>query len=101
MAEVGAERSRAERILQSATPAEAPSVAELRKLIVELGYMVAVLESAEPEARAVVYATLGLRLTWHPDQRKVLVEAQPARVLAGGVGGGGLAQLTHHWSGGR
>lgn len=50
--------------------------------------MVAVLESADPKQRAGLYEALGLRLTWQPDDKKVLVEAQPARVLADRVGGG-------------
>ncbi len=82
MAEVTAERSRAEIALRAATPSEAPTVADLRTLIVGLGDMVAVLASADPQKRADLYEALGLRLTWHPDDKKVLVEAQPARVLA-------------------
>ena len=50
--------------------------------------MIAVLASADPQKRAELYEALGLRLTWHPDHKKVLVEAQPARVLAERVGGG-------------
>lgn len=63
-------------------------MADLRTLIEGLGDMVAVLASADPQKRAELYEALGLRLTWHPDDKKVLVEAQPARVLAERVGGG-------------
>jgi hypothetical protein len=87
MAEVTAERNRADMALRTATPADAPTVAELRGLIEGLGDMVAVLTNADPKQRAELYEALGLRLTWHPEDKKVLVEAQPALVLAGGVGG--------------
>lgn len=86
--EVTAERTRAERSLRTATPKPPPSPSELRAFINGFGDVATVLESADPGSRADLYGTLGLRLTWHPDQRKVLVEAQPTRVLAGGVGGG-------------
>lgn len=68
--------------------ADAPTATELRGLIEGLGDMVAVLTNADPKQRAELYEALGLRLTWHPEDKRVLVEAQPARVLAGGVGGG-------------
>lgn len=87
MAEVTAERNRADMALRTATHANAPTVAELRGLIEGLGDMVAVLTNADPKQRTELYEALGLRLTWHPEDKKVLVEAQPARVLAGGVGG--------------
>ena len=63
-------------------------MADPRTLIEGLGDMVAVLSSADPQKRAELFEALGLRLTWHPDDKKVLVEAQPARVLISGVGGG-------------
>jgi site-specific DNA recombinase len=88
LAEVTTERSRAERALQAATPADARSAMDVRELVVELGDTVAVLKTADSKARAALYEALDLRLTWQPDQKKVLVEAQPPRVLAGGVGGG-------------
>jgi len=88
MAEVTTERHRAEIALRAATPSEAPTVADLRALIEGLGDMVAVLASADPHKRAELYKALGLRLTWHPKEKKVLVEAQPAGVLAERVGGG-------------
>jgi hypothetical protein len=49
MAEVTAERNRADLALATTTPADAPTVAELRGLIEELGDMVAVLTNADPK----------------------------------------------------
>jgi hypothetical protein len=59
----------------------------MRAVIEGLGDMITVLADAEPEQRAKLYEALGLRLTWHPQDKKVLVEAQLARVPAGRVGG--------------
>ena len=61
---------------------------QLRALIEGVSDMVNVLANAEPTQRAELYETIGLKLTWHPQDKKVPVEAQPARVLAGRVGGG-------------
>ena len=88
MSEVTAERQRADQALRTATPGDAPTPAQIQALIEGLGDMITVLAGAEPEQRAELYRTLGLRLTWHPSDKKVLVEAQPTRVPAGGVGGG-------------
>ena len=87
MTEVTAERNRADRALRAASPDEAPTATQLRDLIEGLGDMVAVLANTNPARRTELYEALGLRLTWHPQDKKVLVEATPTRVLADRVGG--------------
>jgi hypothetical protein len=46
-------------------------------LIQQLGDITTALAEAEPTDRAEVYRQLGLRLTYHPEQQKVRVQAQP------------------------
>jgi DNA invertase Pin-like site-specific DNA recombinase len=87
MSEVTAERQRADQALRTATPGDAPTPAQMRAVIEGLGDMITVLADADPAQRAKLYEALGLRLTWHPQDKKVLVEAQLARVPAGRVGG--------------
>lgn len=101
MAEVTAERNRAEIALRTALPDTALTASEMRTLIEGLGDMVAVLANAETGQRAQLYEALGLRLTWHPQDKKVLVEAQPTRVLAGRVGGAKAAATPRLVSTGR
>src|ERR1022692_2926262 len=47
--------------------------AGIREVAHDLGDMVSVLSSAEPALKSRIYANLGLRLTYHSDQKKVLV----------------------------
>ncbi len=42
-------------------------------MIRDLGDMVSVLADADPARKAKIYATLGLRLTYHPAESRVLV----------------------------
>jgi len=60
---------------------------EVRALVLRLKDIVAVLASAEPDAKRTVYDELRVRLTYHPDGR-VHVEAGDPRLLGVGVGGG-------------
>ena len=46
---------------------------ELAEMTRAIGDMVRVLTHADPARKAKIYAGLGLRLTYHPDKRKVLV----------------------------
>ncbi len=71
MGEVTTERNRADMALRTATPDDAPTASQLRGLIEGLGDMVAVLANADPTKRAELYEAIGLRLTWHPHDKKV------------------------------
>jgi hypothetical protein len=53
-----------------------------------LGDLVAVLRTAEPKKKAELYGELGLNLTYEPNGRRVLVEADLSRVHMVRVGGG-------------
>ena len=99
MTEVTAERNRADRALRAASPDDAPTATQLRDLIEGLGDMVAVLANTNPARRSELYEALGLRLTWHPQDKKVLVEATPT-VCWLIVSEGGLAQIGHPTSDG-
>jgi site-specific DNA recombinase len=78
-------RRRAEREARSAT-VPACSADELRALIEELGDMIRVLEQADPTKKAELYESLGLNLVYHPQDRRVTVEADLSmcRVRVGG-----------------
>ena len=43
---------------------------------------VKLLAEADPAAKAALYASLGVKLTYHPDRQTVLVEAQPTEIWA-------------------
>lgn len=48
-----------------------------------LGDMVRVLANADPAQKAKIYAALGLRLTYHPDEKKVLVGQTTTQCIGG------------------
>jgi hypothetical protein len=66
---------------QLSTPRPQPTKTMNREhittLIQQLGDITTALAEAEPTDRAEVYRQLGLRLTYHPEQQKVRVQAQP------------------------
>jgi site-specific DNA recombinase len=76
IAEVQGERIAAERVLAEQR-AEQNDAASLRELLVELGPIRDVLARADIDAKALVYAELGLSLTYRPAEDRVLVEASP------------------------
>jgi site-specific DNA recombinase len=43
-----------------------------------------VLEQSDPADKAEIYAQLGLRLTYHPGEKKVIVRAEPGRTCTEG-----------------
>ena len=89
IAEVRAEREQAEADIEGAKPAEPLTRAEVKAIVLAMKDMARVLRRADPKLKAEVYADLGLTLTYHPDQRKVAVEADPsiacAKVRVGGA----------------
>jgi hypothetical protein len=79
IAEVEAERRRALPVLNQPTPRPAQRMTQdqISDLVSRLGDVMAVLHEADPTDRAEVYRQLGLRLTYHPAEQKVRVQAQP------------------------
>jgi hypothetical protein len=77
-AEVQAEQARAANDLQRARQTHTPpSRDELENLIREAGDLVTILANADATDRSGLNAALGLRLTYEPDRRKVVVECRP------------------------
>jgi DNA invertase Pin-like site-specific DNA recombinase len=50
---------------------------QITSIVQQVGELTTVLAEADPTNRAEVYRQLGLRLTYHPEQQKVRVQAQP------------------------
>jgi hypothetical protein len=69
------------------------TVAQIRALISDLGDISAKLAEARPTLKVELYAELGLRLTYQPNERRVLVEASPPCAQSR-VGGGFHPQNT-------
>jgi hypothetical protein len=87
--EVEADRLAAERELASTVSVAQPlSAAEIRALVTTQRKVLRSLAKATPEQRAVIYGeTMGLRITYHPDEPGwATVEARPscAQVRVGG-----------------
>ncbi len=92
MAEVTAERERAEHELRE-MPA-ALSEVEAEEIILDLSMLVGELTSAPSERKAELYELLGVRLEYHPDRQVVVVEASPAHACGPESVGGGTCTLT-------
>jgi site-specific DNA recombinase len=58
-------------------PARPMTREQITTLVRQLGDITTALAEADPTDRAEVYRQLGLRLTYHPEQQKVRVQAQP------------------------
>jgi hypothetical protein len=79
IAQVQRERLRAEQALALAQR-DSLTPEDVRAVLAELPDMREVLAEADPALKAKVYADLGIRLTYKPKERTVLVEATPTRV---------------------
>jgi DNA invertase Pin-like site-specific DNA recombinase len=86
--EVQTERRSIERELRGNGPAAVWTPRDIRALVESLGDLVAVLRAAGPRKKAELYGELGLNLTYEPNRRRVLVEADLSRVRMVRVGGG-------------
>lgn len=84
--DVQAAKAEAESRLRQARVTSVPhfDIEELTRLIRGLGDMAGVLGEADPARKARIYESLGLRLTFHPAERKVLVSRAPPRGAIGG-----------------
>jgi site-specific DNA recombinase len=76
-AEVRAQRLQAEQQLRPPPEVRHLSEAEIAQLVGSIRDVVKTLSRADAASKAAVYRELGLRLTYAPEQRSVLVEATP------------------------
>jgi site-specific DNA recombinase len=54
---------------------------EITSLVKALGDAMQVLKDADPADKAEIYGQLGLTLTYHPDEKRVVAEARPASIM--------------------
>jgi hypothetical protein len=78
--EATAERERAKRLRERSPAPQSLTVQDVRALVSELGDVGRVIEEADPNKKAEIYESLRLSLTYDPEPRKVLVEADLRRV---------------------
>jgi hypothetical protein len=89
MAEVQGARLSAERELAQAAPDGELSAEQVRQLVASLEDIPRVLANADPKAKAKVYAELGIAITYHPAEHRVVAESSPAFACATARVGGG------------
>lgn len=77
IAEVQAERQRAEASLARMSGTQRMTRNQIKELVDQLGGLIATLERADPADRATVYAELGLRLVYQPSRRVIQAVASP------------------------
>ncbi|MGO8873381.1 MAG: recombinase family protein [Acidimicrobiales bacterium] len=88
MAEVGAERLAAQRELDGTTETAPLTGDEVRTLVQLVRTGLIGLAKAPPAQRAAMYATMGLRLTYYPEDDTLDIESRPAACTQVRVGGG-------------
>jgi site-specific DNA recombinase len=74
MKEVQARRAAAEARLRKPAGQRRMTREEIANFVTTLGNLIQVLEDADPADKAEVYSRLGLTLTYHPEERRVLAE---------------------------
>ena len=87
MAEVGAERVAAQRELDGTTETAPLTGDEVRALVQLVRKGLIGLAKAPPAQRAAKYATMGLRLTYHPEDDALDIESRPDACTQVRVGG--------------
>jgi len=88
MAEVGAERLAAQRELDGTTETAPLTGDEVRALVQLVRKGLIGLAKAPPAQKAAMYATMGLRLTFHPENDTLDIESRPDACTQVRVGGG-------------
>lgn len=88
LAEVQAERGRAEAQLRVAPPPEPLRRAELAEQVSEQARMLTRLQCADTADKAAIYAQLGLRMKYLPGQHRLLGNYQPGPCTTVRVRGG-------------
>jgi site-specific DNA recombinase len=74
MNEVQARRAAAEARLRKPAGQRRMTAEEITNLVTGLGSLIQVLRDADPADKAEVYSRLGLTLTYHPEEKRVLAE---------------------------
>lgn len=82
ISEVQAERLGAERTMATLAPAPAVTKDDVRRMVEAVEDKTRMLADADPITKATLYADLGITLTYEPDRRVVVVEAQPRELWA-------------------
>lgn len=54
---------------------------EIVNLVKAIGDVMQVLKDADPADKAEIYSRLGLTLTYHPNEKRVMTEARPASIM--------------------
>jgi hypothetical protein len=54
---------------------------EIMNLVTELGGITQALKDADPADKAEIYRRIGLTLTYHPQEKRVAVEARPNSIM--------------------
>jgi site-specific DNA recombinase len=81
MKEVQAKRAAAEARLKKPTGRRRMTRDEITSLVKALGDLMQVLKDADPADKAEIYGQLGLTLTYHPKEKRVVAEARPASIM--------------------
>ncbi|EFC79203.1 recombinase family protein [Parafrankia sp. EUN1f] len=99
IAETTAQRAAAQAVLATRSRQARPRLSrqEIADLVERFDDLRRVLRDADPEDKAKVYAALGVRLTYKPSERRLLVAATPAPRQVGVkvVSEGGLGHYAH------
>jgi hypothetical protein len=88
IAEVQAERLQAEREIGETVQSRPLKEVEVRALVESVRAGLVGLAKAPPTQKAAMYATMGLRLTYHPDTGELDIESRPDACTQVRVGGG-------------
>jgi hypothetical protein len=81
MKETQAKRAAAEARLQKPTGRRRMIREEITDLVTTLGDAMRVLKDADPADKTEIYGQLGLTLTYHPNDRRVVAEARPETIM--------------------
>jgi site-specific DNA recombinase len=54
---------------------------EITSLVKTLGEVIQVLKDADPADKAEIYSQLGLTLTYHPNEKRVVAETRPSSIM--------------------
>lgn len=90
IADAQAKKLAAKRRLDAATPSEPTRMTreEIDALVKGLGDLLAVLRDADPADKNEIYLKLGLKLTYHPEENKMIAQANPNDHVPNCVRGG-------------
>ncbi|MGH3251922.1 MAG: recombinase family protein [Trebonia sp.] len=81
MNETQAKRAAAESRLRKPSGRRRMTRDEITSLVKAVGDVMQVLKDADPADKAEIYSQLGLTLTYHPNEKRVVAEARPASIM--------------------